>query len=272
MNRESRDNVDMLSGFFLEDKIKNVDLDDQDRMLFHQMILEKKTLLQDVFSQFHHQMIALDNECLGHSEGIRLEIGAGVCPMNKTAQDILVTDFVPSAGSDIVLDAQCMGIRSETVRTVYGQNCFHHFSDPRKFFNEITRVLIPGGRLILLEPYYGLLAGVLFKHMFKSEGFDKEAAEWETPIKGPMNGANQALSYIIFERDKALFHSEFPQLKIVHQHICTNGFSYLASGGLNFKQLIPHTMEKFLAKVEKAFSPLAKVIGLHHIVVLQKNS
>ena len=109
-----------------------------------------------------------------------------------------------------------------SVRVVFGQNCFHHFPRPERFFLELERVLPLGGGVILLEPYYGPFASFLFKRLFKTEGYDKNFPSWETPAAGPMNGANQALSYIIFVRDKHAFQQKFPTLKIVHTEPCTN--------------------------------------------------
>src|SRR5690606_34911690 len=119
------------------------------------------------------------------------------------------------------------------------QNTFHHFPDPEQFFREVDRTLADGGGVVMLEPYHGALGSFLFKRMFKTEGFDKEFPSWQTPMTGPMNGANQALSYIVFKRDRARFEEMFPSLKIVAEEISTNYPRYLLSGGLNFRQLLP---------------------------------
>jgi hypothetical protein len=54
-----------------------------------------------------------------------------------------------------------------------------------------------------------------------------------------MEGANQALSYIVFERDRERFERLFPDLEIVEQSWIANYPRYLLSGGLNFRQLLP---------------------------------
>ena len=152
------------------------------------------------------------------------------------------------------------------------KNCFHHFPNPERFFSEIDRVLAVGGGVILLEPYYGPFATFLYKRLFKTEGFDKEFQSWETPVSGPMNGANQALSYIIFDRDRAVFESKYQNLNIVHQECVDNYLKYLLSGGLNFKQLIPYVLSPLIDFVQWCLSPLNRHLSLHHIIVIRKES
>jgi len=164
--------------------------------------------------------------------------------MRESYPDVLATDIVPSENLDLVINAEQMEFADSSVRVLYGQNCFHHFPNPRAFFKEAERVLVSGGGIILLEPYYGPIATFMYKRLFKTEGFDKSFRHWETPATGPMNGANQALSYIVFMRDREIFLRENPSLNIVHHSLVGNYLKYLFSGGLNFKKLCPDFLTK----------------------------
>jgi SAM-dependent methyltransferase len=201
-----------------------------------------------------------------------MEIGAGVAPIRNSYSDVLATDIVPSPGLDRVINAEDMDLEYESVRVLFGQNCFHHFPRPDHFFQELERVLSPGGGVILLEPYYGSFASYIFKRLFKSEGYDKNYPSWETPVIGPMNGANQALSYIVFVRDKSEFQQKYPTLKIVHTELCTNYLKYLVSGGLNFKQLCPDWAIPIISFMQRILSPFNRWLALHHIVMIRKEN
>jgi len=121
---------------------------------------------------------------------------------------------------------------------------------------------------VLIEPYYGPLASVVFKRLFASEDFDKAMPGWRTDATDPMHGANQALSYIVFERDRARFQREFPRLQIVETFPLEN---YLLSGGLNFRQLVPSFTEPALRALEAALAPGAAGAGaVHHVIVLRR--
>mgnify|MGYP003348455436 FL=1 len=168
------------------------------------------------------------------------------------------------------LDAESMDLEDNSVRVIYGQNCFHHFPHPDRFFLELARVLSPGGGAILLEPYYGPVAEFMYKRLFQTEGFDKTFPSWETPVIGPMNGANQALSYIVFVRDRAQFAAKHPELEIAYQAPVGNYLKYLLSGRLNFRQLLPDCFIAGIDWAEKILSPLNPWIALHHVTVLRK--
>jgi SAM-dependent methyltransferase len=259
----------LLLDWLRDPTVRGVDVDAGDRLTQHARMLQRKRMLREVFQEFHHLFHGLDRQWLS-GEGQRVELGAGVAPMRDSYPDVVSTDVVPGPNLDRVLDAQAMDLPDASVRVFFAQNCFHHFPDPDAFFGELERVLVPGGGAILLEPYYGPAASFLFKRLFHTEGFDKGAPSWQTPVTGPMNGANQALSYLVFVRDRAEFERRHPQLEIVHEHPLTNYLKYLLSGGLNFRQLLPDFMSPAVGCIEWCLAPLRRWLALHHVVVLRR--
>jgi SAM-dependent methyltransferase len=249
--------------------IKNVNVDGSDRLVAHRSMLKNKPLLREVFQDFHRTFRRLDEKYFS-ALGSRIELGAGVAPIRESYPDVLATDVVYDPYLDLVLDAENMNLSDSSVRVFYGQNCFHHFPHPDHFFSELDRVLAVGGGAILLEPYYGPFASFLFKRLFKTEGFDKEFPSWQTPVAGPMNGANQALSYIVFKRDRVEFERKHPKLEIIHQELCKNHFKYLISGGLNFRQLLPTWMSPVINFFQRILFPFNCWTSLHHVIVIRK--
>ncbi len=251
-------------------EVADIDVDGVDRLEVHAAVLERRPMLAAVFRECHELMLGLDRRTFGDTPGLRVELGAGVAPIAGTFPEVLATDVVSSPGLDAVIDAQQMDLRDGSVRALYGQNCFHHFPDPARFLNEAVRVLAPGGGVVLIEPYYGPLASLVYKRLFTSEDFDKAMPGWRSDATGPMHGANQALSYIVFKRDRALFEREFPSLELVETFPLTNYLRYLLSGGLNFRQLAPAFTEPALRALERALRPARRVLGLHYLIVLRR--
>jgi len=249
--------------------IRHINLDGADGLEVHARALANKPMLREVFREFHHMFRSLDESSFSAS-GERIELGAGVAPIRDTYPDVLATDVVPGRHLDRVLNAEAMDLSDASVGAMYGQNCFHHFPHPERFFSELERVLAPGGGAILLEPYYGLFAAFVYKRLFSSEGFDKDARSWETPVSGPMHGANQALSYIVFQRDRQLFEEKFPGLEIMYINPLTNYLRYLCSGGLNFRSLLPNFMARPLKLLELLLTPFSRLLALHYVIVLRR--
>jgi len=261
--------VRLLIDWLRDPLLDGIDVDSKSRFILHQQMLEKKRMLREVFTEFHHMFRRLENAFLS-GDGAKVELGAGVSPMQNSYPEVLATDVITAPHLDRVIDAEAMDFPDKSVKVIYGQNCFHHFPHPDRFFHELDRVLTSGGGAILLEPYYGPFASFLYKRLFRTEGFDKTYPSWETPSTGPMNGANQALSYIIFIRDREQFNNRYPQLKIVHQEFVGNHLKYLFSGGLNFRQLLPDSFVGLVGLLEKLVLPINKWIAIHHALVIRK--
>ncbi len=251
-------------------RLETVDFDSDELLAIQQMILLEKKMMRGVFAHFYQRCMALDKAYFSGA-GQRLEIGAGVSFFNQLYPDVLITDIKKSDHLDRVLDAQQMDLPNESVRAIYGLNCFHHLPEPDRFFHELERVLVRGGGCILIEPYYGPAARMIFTRLFKTETFDKSQPSWTTASRGVMVGANQALSYIVFVRDRAAFRKKFPGLEIVVSRPLNNYLQYLLSGGLNFKQLVPDFLIPVIKGIEFLFTPLASIFALHHIIVLRKS-
>ena len=103
--------------------------------------------------------------------------------------------------------------------------------------------------------------------MHKSEYYDT-MADWKNQSRGTMENANQALSYIYFNRDKELFIQKFQDFEILEDSLLIPfGLRYIASGGLNFRQLLPDFMFKTVLKL---LDTLFKSLAVHWIIVLRK--
>lgn len=248
----------------------STELDENVRINSHSAALDKKPVLRDVFTDIHKALRGLDEKWFGSTPGDRIEIGSGVCPMRDVYPDTLATDVVPAEHLDEVIDAQDINRQDGSVRTVYLQNAFHHIPDPEAFFVSAQKVIAPGGGIIMLEPHWGPIAGLIFPRLFKSEGYDKKQIGWEQKMTSSMDGANQALSYVVLQRDYDQFKAKFPELELVARGVSPTYMRYVLSGGLNFPQLLPSFLFPVVRGIEFLTSPISRFTGLHQWIVIRK--
>ena len=226
-------------------------------------------MLRDVFDENFRLMKSLSSKHL-NDDGTSLELGSGAVSIKSVLPNVITSDVVHSEFNDCRIDAMDMDISDNDLSVIYAQNVFHHIPAPEKFFSEADRVLKQGGGIILIEPFYGPLAAFIYSKFITEEIFDKKQVGWSSDHKGPMLGANQALSYIVFKRDRDIFEKKFPQFQIVETAVLPNYMRYILSGGLNFRQLIPNALAPVLFALEKIVSPLKGLFGIHYVIVIKK--
>ena len=253
-----------------EPATRTLDVNTSDMTVVHRHVLLNSACLRRMFEGFYAECRRLDERLFNGCDGPRLEIGSGSSIIQEFWPDVVTSDIKPLPFVDRVVDAQAMPFADGSLRAIYGINVFHHLPRPRLFFREAIRVLQPGGGVVFIEPYHGIFARWLFPRLHDSEIFDLSADAWENDLQsGPCSGANQALSGIIFDRDRDRFVSEFPELELVldrpHTHL-----SYLLSGGVNFRQLVPGWAGSLVPSLESILSPLNRWIALQHTIVLRK--
>lgn len=252
-----------------ESRLEGVDVNSVELLEVQREILATKPLMREVFLEIYQTIRKADEELLS-GDGARIELGAGATFLNSIHSDVISTDLKFSPYLQMAASATELPLRAGSVRALYMINCFHHIPDPRRLFRELARTLAPGGGCVIVEPYYSALAGAFYRRVFDTETFDPGQREWTTPDAEVMKGANQALSYLVFKRDREIFLREFPELRIVREEPLRCWVRYLVSGGLNFRQLVPQPLAPLVRAGELVLRPARTVLALHHLIVLRK--
>ena len=251
---------------------KNIKLDDQERFVFHKKILENKKILKSCYSEFYEKILFYEKKFKTKTnDQIRIELGSGIGFIKKIDKNIITSDVVYNKFTDKIIDANNIPYKKNSIDSIFGIFCFHHFKNHLDFLKDIERKLKVGGLCILIEPYYGPLASIVYKNVHSSEYFNKSEKFGHKPKnKNSMYKANQALSYIYFVREREKISKMFPKLKIVHMSIFNNYLRYFFSGGLNFKKLLPDFLLFFVRCLEFILYPFIKLFGIHYIIVIKK--
>lgn len=242
---------------------KIADFNDPSTTEVHRNIIKNKIFLKRVYIDFYNEFkkalpVNLDEDIV--------EIGSGAGFLKEIIPNVITSELFPIPGVDMVLSGMKLPFEKNSVRAFLLLQVLHHIPNPRSFFNEALRCLKKGGKIIMIEPAATMLGTFVWK--FNNEPFDKKSS-WEFETEGRLTGANGAMPWIIFVRDRKIFKSEYPDFKIVKVSFHTP-FRYILSGGLSFKQLLPSVLYNFIKIIEKFFSPLNRVIGTYMTIELEK--
>jgi SAM-dependent methyltransferase len=90
------------------------------------------------------------------ARGRVVEIGAGCGGLKASLPKMISSDIFPTPWVDLVMAAERLAFRNESIDGLVGLDVLHHMEDPLAFFHEAARVLRTDGTLILLDPYVSL--------------------------------------------------------------------------------------------------------------------
>jgi SAM-dependent methyltransferase len=201
--------------------------------------------------------------------GVLLELGSGGGYLKDLEPSLITSDVVEHV-ADRVIDGRKLPLADNSVRALFLTHTFHHIPDVGAFLAEAQRALVPGGVLSLIEVAHTPFARFFFK-VLHHEPYDDRCREWSFAQKDSMMDCNQALSWVVFVRDRAEFERRFPALQIERFTLIPGWFTYFLSGGVTSPYLIPGFMNRWLVGLEKLLQPLAPIFSLHwHVCVRKK--
>lgn len=232
-------------------KLKEIDehdLDSPERSLIHKNIIQQKRFLKSLYIDWYNKLRKFSGY---NSEGVFVELGSGGGFVKELMPGVITSDVINLPDIDLVFGGENMPFENESVDGIMMIDVFHHIPDPRGFLSEVNRVLKPGGKLVMSEPWNSAWPRFIFTN-FHHEPFDP-SGNWGIINNGSLSGANGALPWIVFERDRKIFEKEFPRLKIESIKYHT-AFRYLLSGGLTMKQLIPDFLFRFASGIDHFLS------------------
>jgi SAM-dependent methyltransferase len=208
--------------------------------------------------------------------GRRLELGSGPGFARDFIPDLELSDLVaaPWHDHDREVTAERLPFADGDAGALVLFDVLHHVPRPRLFFEEAARVLRPGGRIVLCEPYVGPLSYPVYK-LLHDEPVDLGA----NPLEGDGGGAaaerdpfdsNQAIPTLLFGRRRGEFERRFPSLAVRRVERLA-GLSYPASGGFSRGPLLPARLWNALHALERRLpASLFRVIGFRMLVVIER--
>ena len=239
-------------------------LDSPAATLERREVLRKKPFLREVYRDWYERL----RDALPPGDGKVLELGSGAAFLGEMVPGLLTSEIVAWQGVSVVADARALPFRVGSLRAILMTNVLHHLPDARAFFRGASRSVRPGGVVAMVEPWVTAWSRFVYGRLH-DEPFAPDAATWEFPSSGPLSGANGALPWIAFERDRRIFEREFPQWTIERLEPFMP-LRYLLSGGLSMRGLMPGASHRFWRGFEELLSPLRSRTAMFALVVLKR--
>jgi SAM-dependent methyltransferase len=192
-----------------------------------------------------------------------LELGSGAGFFNEFVPDAITSEVFPCPGIGVVLDAQRMPLADASLRGIAMTDVMHHLPDVRRFFAEATRTVRVGGAIAMVEPWVSGWSKLIYTRLHH-EPFRPDAGAWAFPSSRPLSGANGALPWIVFERDRQVFERDFPGWRVERVRPFM-ALRYLVSGGVSMRSLVPRFLFEPLKDLEEQLGPRAAMFA--HVVL-----
>ncbi len=252
--------------FLQEPSLRGLEVGSPEFFSLQKSLIEHRPLLKRCYDDWYSRLLA--DVRSAPKPGLLLELGSGGSCLKDLEPAFITSDVVPDV-AERVIDACELPFDEASLRAIALTHVLHHIPDVEAFFREATRTLKPGGVITMIEVAHTPFARFFFRN-FHPEPYDDARKEWGFSQQDSMMDSNQALSWMVFVRDRARFDKLFPEL-ILEESSFTPWFSYLISGGVTKRDLIPHVLVPLLTGVEWLLTPLRPVFALHwHIRIRRK--
>lgn len=238
----------------------------------HRLLWKQKPFLRRVYNEELFSRLLANRV----PSGVSLEVGAGPGFFKEMFPSVIATDLIPCPWLDAAVDAQRLPFANGAISNILGLDMLHHMASPLLFLRECERVLAPGGRLLLVEPWITPFSYLVYRYLHQ-EDCDLSVNLWSSSVCAPAAKrafeGNQAIPYLLYgPHGKGRAIREVPRLRpIVIEPFCL--FAYLLSFGFKPVNLLPESLYRPVAAFERITKPLwRRLAALRVLLVLERVS
>lgn len=240
----------------------------QKEILQNQALWEKKPVLREIYRGFH-QTIAAHLSNL--ASPLVVELGSGIGNIKEVIPGCLRTDLFPNPWLDRVENAYALHFDDQTVSDLILFDVFHHLRYPGSALREFRRVLRPGGRVLIFDPFISLLGALVFGWLHPEPVGWRETIVWNAP----KNWDPQQVDYYAAQGNATRIFFGRQANSLIDGWVLIgkfrySAFSYVASGGYSGPQLYPARFYPAMKRLDRVLDVFTPIFATRTLVVLQK--
>ncbi len=249
---------------------RGLDIDDPRTTHLRRRIVAEKRFLRRIYEEWYARIADSLPAALSADQGAVLELGSGAGFLRDFVPGLVRSEVFYCPGIDAVLDGLALPFAPGSLRAITMINVLHHLPRPLRFFAEAARCVRPGGVVTMIEPWVTPWSRRVYSRLHH-EPFEPDAEEWEIPAGGPLSGANGALPWILFQRDRERFEREMPAWR-VRSIEPLMPFRYLVSGGISMRNLVPAATFPLWRGLERVLHPFRDRLAMFAHVVVERRA
>jgi SAM-dependent methyltransferase len=230
-------------------------------------VWRKKAVLRQAYAALYRLICCQ----LSPVEGPTVELGSGIGVIKEFLPNAITTDIFPNPWLDRVENAYRLSFAHTSVSNLILFDVFHHLQWPGSALKEFARVIRPRGRVILMEPGFGLLGRFIYSNFHHEPVALDEPITWHLPVGSDnISGcyyAAQGNAWRLFWMGEA--KGKLPEWKTVLLRPLS-AISYVASGGFSRRPLYPSFLFPLFRGLDRMADLLPSLFTTRFLVVLER--
>lgn len=199
-----------------------------------------------------------------------VEVGGGPGFFKEYYPQLISTDVTGAPWLDVACDACVLPFRSESIGALVMVDVLHHLERPLDFLTEAARVLRPGGRLAVIEPWLTPLSYLIYRFLHH------ERCEAEIDLASPFGPAqedawdgNAAIPFRLVQHVNANQSLESLRMIVLRAFMA---LPYLLSFGFKCSRRLPLAWVQAGGTLEPLARPLVRWTATRALVVWEKSA
>lgn len=245
------------------------DFDGAEYVKIQKEVYNKKKVLRLLYNGYCQPFVKSASRA--SESAVMVEIGSGSSPLKEKLPYLISTELIFCDWCDVVCSAAYLPFKEKSLDRLFLMFVCHHLSRLDLFLYEAKRCLKPGGEIVIIDSAITFFSKFYYKYIHV-DNIDIETKNWHFDGKGRLSCSNVALPWIVFIKGRERFKREHPEFEITDIEY-TTCLSFLLSGGLRIRQLLPTAIIVFIFKVENwIICNFSKEIAVTMVLTLRKKN